>query len=125
MTFTSILPKMGQSKSTEKQDTDETNSTEVKTRKTKSGSLFCSNWKNVGFCTNGNTINVYEHEPVNRQIEGRSNGSSNVRDQSTQIENNVADDLTDFTEDLMTDSNAVIEKEANTSNEDGQSTGRL
>ena len=99
MTFTSVLPKMGQSKSTEKQDTDETNSTEVKTRETKSGSLFCSNWNNVGFCS---TINV--NEPADRQIEEKSNETSNVRDQSSR---DSVHNLIDYEDDSGRDSNSL------------------
>ena len=98
---------MGQNSSSEPKSKPETNATAAKTRERKSGSLFCSNWTNVGICSNNcSTINVHEPVSPNREIEEKLNESS-VHDGNSEVIDSGRN-LISFDDDSSRDSNSTV-----------------
>ena len=85
----------------EEQNRDETNSTETRTHAKKTGSSFCSNWKNVAICS---SITVHGNVNVNtHEIEERSNESNEGPKESNERSNERSNE--------SNDSNRVIENQ--------------
>ena len=105
---------MGQNSSLESNAGPETRTAEARSRERNSGSLFCSNWTNVNFCTTVN--NVQEPVSPNREIEenGHSdensdeNSDNNSDGNSEVMDSGENSKLVDFDNDSGRGSNSVV-----------------